>query len=139
MINRIFDDLKFFRSFLGGSKKEEKKIFNEFNSVENLENLDWFNYRITMIKYFDDLLNMIYSWRFLFEKIQYVFAAIALVEFVINPILAGVTLGLSIITHIIFKIMCYKQKNKLKEYDFVLSIINNEILNRHGLNLTKNF
>jgi len=86
-INRIFDDYKFKRNYIGGSKKREKELFDETQSDEKTgREVDWIKYRKLLIDHFDDKLNVIFSWRILLKNIAIILAIISLIMLYIKSI-----------------------------------------------------
>ncbi len=127
MINRTFITNKYFRNYIGGTKKKELENFSIVQDIKgNYTNCDWLEYRRMIITYFDDQLNVLFSWKNLTHKLSFLFLFISILFFsfkLIFPILIILSILLQII-HIIFKI---KEIRKLKVYDMSLTIISNKI------------
>jgi len=149
MIDRTFDGLKFKRTYVGGSKKREKEIFIEVQGDESkeYENCDWVGYRNVMIKKYDDYLNVIFSWRYLFKNLSLGFAILTLAllfsyyykSLNINFLwVIASSLSVSITCLGAYLYFLHKQKLEIRNYDFALSIMNGEIENSTGLKLKKN-
>jgi hypothetical protein len=135
MVHRKFNGLKFRRTFIGGSKQEELKIFAEVQGTkEDNSECNWLEYRRILMQYSDDILNVIFSWRYVFGILRMVFAVLALLILFANPIPAIFVLGLSGIFQILFIHQKNKEMKRLSVYNFSLDIINQQT----GLALSKN-
>jgi len=129
MINRTFATNKYIRNFIGGTKQKELEIFSTVQDTEgNYANCNWLEYRKMVITYFDDQLNVLFSWKNLTHKLSFLFLIISIIFFKIQlifSILIIISILLQII-HVIFKI---KEIRKIKDYDMSLTIISNKINN----------
>ncbi len=135
MIHRKFDGLKFRRTFIGGSKREELKKFAEVQGVkEDNSECDWLEYRRMLIKYNDDTLNIILSWKYVFGILRIIFAVLTLLISFSNPTISLFVLGVSAIFHTSFVVLKNKEMKRLSIYNFSLDIINQQT----GLTLSKN-
>ncbi len=149
MIDRTFDGLKFERTYMGGSKKREKQILDEVQGTEEkeYEDCDWIGFRNALTTHYDDKLNVIFSWRYLFKNLSCVVAIIAL--FFVGAYfyhnlnqnflwVIGGTVLLSVIFHITYLIYLNKQESELRDYDLGLSICIGEIEKTTGITFKKN-
>ena len=135
MIHRKFNNLKFSRTYIGGSKKEELRIFEKVQGTkEDNSECNWLEYRRIFMQYCDDVLNIILSWRDISGKLRIVFAALALLVSIANPVTGIVFLVISGIFHGLFSYLKSLELKKLTEYNFSLDIINQQT----GLSLAKN-
>lgn len=138
-INRIFDNYKFKRTYIGGSKKSEKQMFDETQSDEKTgRDVNWFEYRKLLINHFDDKLNVIFSWRILLKNIAIILAIVSLISLYFKNI--NLFVGLVILSILSQLISIYLKKKENKEmggYDFCLTITNNEIKQKTGIVLDK--
>lgn len=135
MIHRKFSNLKFSRTYIGGSKKEELRIFAEVQGTkEDNSECNWLEYRRYFMEYCDDKLNILLTWREVSEKLRIVFAALALFLSYFQPVLGIVFLGVAGIFHILFWHLKNLEARRLSEYNFSLNTINNQT----GLDLAKN-
>ncbi|MDA3780577.1 MAG: hypothetical protein PF487_10225, partial [Bacteroidales bacterium] len=77
MIYREFNKLKFKRTYIGGSKRNENKIFNDVQGIMG-DNSDcnWIEFKRLIIQYMDDKLNIIFSWKYIFNIISFIFIII---------------------------------------------------------------
>jgi hypothetical protein len=141
MINRTFNDYKFKRTYLGGSEKSERLILDstQGSSEKNYEDCNWFDFRRHLNYHYDDKLNVIFSWRMVFNNIRYILAIIAFILLFSFFKLSIIVFFISIICHVIYIILKTKQVKTLKEYDFCSSIINDEIKKKTGIKLSKNY
>ena len=138
MINRHFENLKYTRTYIGGSKKKEDERFENYDKQDGENELNWIDYRKTWIEYYDDLLNVIFSWKLLFQKVSYILGVLGLIQLFLNTFIGGAIVALSILTHIIFLIFKKKQSQELNDYDFTLSIIHGEIKRIYNLDMDIN-
>ena len=113
MIDRTFLKYKFFRTFIGGgSKKHELEIFKKVQgSKEDNSDCDWFEYRRIFIQYFDDLLNVIFSWKILLKNLSYIFAILPIFLLSKSPLISIIIFLISII----FQILYLYLKNKIRK------------------------
>ncbi len=138
MINRHFENLKYTRTYIGGSKKKEDERFKDFDRQDEKDELNWFDYRKAWMTHYDDLLNVIFSYKLLFQKVSYVLAALGLVELFLNMFIGLIIIGSSIIVHLAFYYLRYKQRREVGNYGAVLSILNLEIQRRYKVKLNLN-
>jgi len=135
MIHRKFNSFKFTRTYIGGSKQRENEIFTEVQGTkEDNSECNWLEYRRLLMKYCDDVLNVIVSWRDLLGKLRIVFAVIAVIVSISSigvGILFILLAALSHATH--WHLKCLELK-RLSDYNFSLNTINQET----GLTLSKN-
>jgi len=135
MIHRKFNGLKFRRTYIGGSKKQELKSFQKVQGTkEDNSECNWLEYRRMLMHYLDDTLNIVLSWKQLSGIFRTVLAVLALLISFANPIVSLFILGLSAFTHLLYLGLKKKENRLLSEYDFSLDIINRET----GLVLNKN-
>ena len=127
MIDRTFLKYKFFRTFIGGgSKKHELEIFKKVQgSKEDNSDCDWFEYRRIFIQYFDDLLNVIFSWKILLKNLSY-------------PLISIIIFLISIIFQILYLYLKNKIRKRLNDYNMCLTIILCEIKEQTGFEFNKN-
>lgn len=133
-----FNRLKFFRSYIGGSKKTEKEMFKIIQGVnEDNSDCDWFVFRRMLYISYYDKLNVIFSWKRLLNNIKFILL-IPTIFIYTNIIILISLLLLSIILHLISIYLKKLEKNTLFNYNFCLDIILNEINKVTGLNLSIN-
>lgn len=138
-IHRTFNTYKFTRTYLGGSKKIEKKLLYDVQDSDNdCINCNWVEFRKLFIPYFDDTLNVVFSWRKLMNIVRYALIGVS-VLFIINVSIFGIIFGLSLISHLIYLRLNFIEKRKLFEYDFCMVIINDNVRQKTGLVLDKNW
>jgi len=135
MIHRKFNKLKFKRTYIGGSKQRELEIFaNVQGTKEDNSECNWFEYRRILMQYCDDNLNIILSWRHVFDILRYGFMVLAVLLSFLNPIYSIPAIILSLITMILFQMQKSKEMKRLAEYNFSLEVINQQT----GMELPKN-
>lgn len=130
-IDKSFKELKYKRDFLFDSKAKEKDYFKNFTDED--EGFSWIDYRENTIKWFDNKLNVIFSWKLLFQKVTYVLATLGLIELFLNPFIGGIIIGVSVVSHIVFLILKKKEANELNVYGFAMTIIRWEIEDKYNL------
>jgi hypothetical protein len=135
MIHRKFNNLKFSRTYIGGSKKDENRIFAEVQGTkEDNSECNWLEYRRILKEYCDDKLNIILSLREVSGKLRIVFAALALLVSYFQPTVGLSFLVVASIFHALhWHLKCMELK-RLSEYNFSLNTINEQT----GLSLAKN-
>lgn len=134
MIKKNFNDFKFFRTYIGGSKKKEKKLFLDVQGTkkDNSE-CNWLEFRKILIKYWDDVLHVLISWECLTKKISINLLILSIIIFnfkYISIILFIISILTVLINHIIRK----RKINVINNYDFTLSIAQNQIKEKYGFN-----
>jgi len=139
MLHRKFDNLKFKRTYIGGSKKRELEIFNEVQGTkDDNSECDWVEYRRIYTRYCDDTLNVILSWKYLLNKLSIIFLILT-----IPMIFASKNIGIfllisSLVSYITFKYFKVKERKSLSAYDFSLDIILSAIKQETGFEFNKN-
>ncbi len=135
MIHRKFNNLKFSRTYIGGSKKEEARIFAEVQGTkEDNSECKWLEYRRILKEYCDDKLNILLSWREVSGKLRIVFAVLALLVSYSQPAVGFSLLAVASIFHALYWYLKRLEIKRLSEYNFSLNIINEQT----GLSLAKN-
>lgn len=137
MIHRKFNQLKFTRTYIDGSKENEIKKFNDVQGIkEDNSECDWFEYRRLLIQYLDDTLNVILSWKYLFNILRYIFIFLTVMLIMMKSDIFGIItiLLLTIVSHFSFHYLKKSEKKRLSAYDFSLDMINQQ----SGVILSKN-
>ena len=140
MINREFNELKYTRTYIGGSKENEIQTFLKVqgNKEDNSE-CDWIEYKRILIKYFDDILNILLSWRIVTRNISYLLLFLSIISLIITNIPLAIAIAIiAIYLRIISAFFYVKQQKKLFIYDFSLNIVLAEIKKQTGLELSAN-
>ena len=135
MIHRKFEKRKFSRTYIGGSKKTELKMFLDAQGTkEDNSECNWLEYRRLLMEYCNDILNVIVSWVDALKKLRIIFAVIAVLVSVASLAVGMIFLVLAVTSHAIhWHLKCLELK-RLSEYNFSLDTINRET----GLALSKN-
>lgn len=135
MIHRKFNKLKFSRTYIGGSKQQENEIFASVQGTkEDNSECNWFEYRRLLMKYCDDNLNIILSWKTVLNVLRHVFLALGILIAFLNPTYAIIAALISFISYMIYLFQSNKERKTLAQYEFALDIINRET----GVDLPKN-
>jgi len=139
MINRVFNELKFSRTYIGGSKENEIKTFLKVmgNKEDNSE-CDWIEYKTILIQYFDDIIHIILSWRIVTRNISYLLIFLFFISLITNiPLAIGIAI-VAICLRIISALFYLKQQKRLSIYDQSLNVIFEMIKKQTGLELSNN-
>jgi len=136
MIEREIKKLKYTRDYLFNSKKKEKDYFRNYS--EKCEGFSWIDYRKNTMIHFDDRLNVIFSWKLLFQKVSYILGVLGLIQLFLNTFIGGAIVALSVLVHIAFLILKKKQSQELGYYGFALAMIHSEIERNYDLKLSIN-
>jgi hypothetical protein len=133
MIQREFDSLKLKRTYLGGSKKRELKIFKE---TQTSINFDWIEYRRILFPYFEDVMHVYFSRAFITKILSMVLLGISMFFCVAElHITSFAILIFSIFSRILFIIYERKTKQVLNSYNLSHDVVKNEIKNQTGLEI----
>jgi hypothetical protein len=141
MIQRLFDDYKFTRTYIGGSKAKENKLLKEVDKNE-----DWIRYKSLATEFFDDSLNVILSWKIITKTISQIIGVISIISlfaFILtNGLNSKYTAIFGIVTALIFFIVSKVLEKKLRKwhfsYDLILGFILNKIEETTKIKLSKN-
>lgn len=139
MIHRKFDNLKFKRSYVGGSKQREREIFIDVQGTkEDNSECDWLEYRRVFTQYSDDVLNIVLSWKQLMTVLRTVFISLAIIVFFVSPSISLLLLSVGLVSQLGLHFFEHKEKKRLSAYDFSLNIILSSIKKETGFNFNKN-
>jgi len=134
MIHRKFDNLKFRRTYIGGSKQRENQIFTEVQGTkEDNSEVNWFEYRRVFTQYCDDTLNIILSWKYLSLIVSYIFLVIATLASFVSLKVSLIFLVFAIVSQLGFQYLKRKEKKNLSDFNYSLNSIHSEIKKRTGL------
>lgn len=135
MIHRKFNNLKFTRTYIGGSKREELRLFTEVQGIkDDNSECNWLEYRRYFMEYCDDKLNILLSWSRLTGLLRPIFIAIGLLVSINSLGIGSIILGFALISHILYVHLKSLEQKRLSEYNFSLDVINSQT----GLQLSKN-
>jgi len=135
MIHRKFNSLKFRRTYIGGSKREENRMFLEVQGTkEDNSECDWFEYRRMLKEYCDDKLNILLSWKLVVKNLILVLAIIGALLVGVNIYVAAIIFGVAGLIKIVHLYLKSVEQKKLSVYSISLEIINRET----GVVLDKN-
>ena len=137
MINRTFSEKKYRRTYIGGSKEKEAKIFTKVQGrADDNSECDWLEYRRILTQYFDDIWNILDSWKTLTENVSSAVMIIAIL-FLYNDIMFFSLLALSIVVRIVSFHFGFKIKGHLKNYGMCLSTTLGEIKKLTGFEFSE--
>jgi len=135
-MEKTFSKLKFFRTYIGGSKKSEFNIFQKVQGLDNNTNCDWLEYRRILNIYFNDILNVIFSWKYLFHKLSIVLLILTFLTF--NYLILSIVLIItSFIFRIIYEIFKFIELRKIKNFNMCITIAASKIYKETGFILTE--
>jgi hypothetical protein len=139
MINRTFENLKLKRTYIGGSKERELEIFLKVqgNSEDNSD-CDWLEYHRILVQYFDDILHVVLSWKYVMKCLSYGLMFIALYMLFKNIHVFAVIQLISSAFYISYLYFKNKEKKNLSNYNCSLDITLAEIKRQTGFELSKN-
>jgi hypothetical protein len=127
MVYRKFSTLKFSRTYIGGSKKRELEMFLDVQGTkEDNSECNWLEYRRLLMTYCDDILNIILSWKYISGILRIVFAGLAALVSLINPIYSIIILAVAAGFHFLYIYLKNKEMKRLSEYNFSLNTINQQ-------------
>jgi hypothetical protein len=134
MINREYENLKFKRTYTGGSKRKELEIFKQVQNSDG--NCDWIEYRRILFPYFEDVIHVAFSRAYITRILSAVFLAISFLFGIVNfTVLTILILSLSVLLRFLFFNFERKTKQALRSYDLSLNIVKNEIKKSTGLEI----
>jgi len=137
MIDRTFAKYKYRRTYIGGSKKDEMRTFTKVQGrAEDNSDCDWFEYRRILSEYYDDVLNVLFSWKTLTENISNVILIIGIL-FLHTDVVFFPLIALSIIVRIVSYKLELKVEKILKNYNMCLTVTLGEIKKLTGLEFSK--
>ena len=137
MIERIFDEKKYRRTYIGGSKEKEAKIFTKVQGrADDNSECDWLEYRRILTQYFDDIWNILDSWKTLTENISSAIMILGIL-FLHNDVVFYPLIGLSIIVRIVSFKLKLKIEKHLNNYNMCLSTTLGEIKKLTGFEFSK--
>jgi hypothetical protein len=137
MIDRTFNEKKYRRTYIGGSKQKEMRIFTKVQGkADDNSECDWLEYRRIIMQYFDDIWNVLDSWKSLTENISSAIMIIAIL-FMNNSAIFLPIITLSVIVRIISFRLGLKIEKILKDYNMCLSTTLGEIKKLTGFEFSK--
>jgi len=135
MIHRKFENLKFRRTYIGGSRKAEARMFTEVQGTkEDNSECNWLEYRDILKTYCDDKLNILISWIYVTKNLRIPLVVLALLVSIANAGVGMVIFTLATISHGAYWYLKSLELKRLSDYNFSLDTINRET----GLDLAKN-
>jgi len=134
MIYKEFKSLKFQRSYIGGSRRNEDEMFLKVQGTQedDYSDCDWLEFRKLLIKYWDDILHVFMSWEYFIKILTICLFITSIVLFKFQQI-SLIMFGVSIISFLTFIFIRKKRIRIISNYDFTLSIVSNEIKKIFGL------
>ena len=120
MIHRKFSNLKFRRTFIGGSKKEELKRFAEVQGTkEDNSECNWLEYRQLLKTYCDDKLNILLSWIYVSKNLRLILAALGALVAGVNIVTATIIFLIAVSFHALYWHLKCQELKRLSEYNFL--------------------
>jgi hypothetical protein len=130
-------EIKYRRTYAGGSKKKEKELFKKVQGTkEDQSDCDWLEYRRMLLIYLKDVITVLSSWKEYCMIESYLFLFFSII-FLKTQYTLFILLGIGIIFQILCFIFFQKEKKYLKSYDISQTILLSEIKKRIGFDLNK--
>jgi hypothetical protein len=131
-----FSKLKFFRTYIGGSKKTEFDTFQKVQGLSDNSDCDWLEYRRILNTYINDTLNVIFSWKYLFEKMSLILLIFSFLLFN-YPILSIIFLCISFVSRLTYYILKSIETKNVKDFNMCITITTSKIYKETGFILTE--
>jgi hypothetical protein len=139
MIERTFENLKFKRTYIGGSKLRENETFLKVQgNNEDNSDCDWLEYRRILMQYFDDILHVTMSWKLVTQHISIATMLIAIYLLFQNVYAFAVVQLISTAFYMSYLYFRNKERKRLLDYNFSLDLTLEEIKKQTGFELGKN-
>lgn len=140
-MDRTYNYFKLCRTYMGGSKKEQLKIFLDAqgideNGVCDDSQINLYEFRRLVIIDFEDIIHVTFSRKIISEKFSYVALLVSLGLVLLKFVfLFFICFGLSLIMHSFFHYFKYREKREVNNYNVVMALTNVAIHNEYGLNM----
>ena len=121
---------KYFRTYIGGSKRNELHLFNKIQDVDNdFVNCDYVEYRRMLKIYTDDILIIWESWIRLIKAMSFMLPLISILLIFITKLktVHFIPIILSIGLYILNTYLTYRKTKKEIAFNWVISSIDVEI------------
>jgi hypothetical protein len=136
MINEDYKQLKFKRTYLGGSEAKELEIFDRVQNTDGNGTCDWLEYRRILFPYIEDELHVNFSRSYLSERLSYVLMGLSFVLGLSHLIILSlVILSMSIALRALYFYFKHKIKETQLSHNLSLSIVKRQIKNLIGLDI----
>lgn len=138
---RNYDSLKLRRTYIGGSKTEELKIFLNAQGIKSDEisddpEINWFEFRRLSITNFEDIIHVTFSRKLFSEITSYFLLFTSFYLTLLNyHILFFISLGISLVFQAFSYYFKRKENKEILNYNLVIALTNNMILNESGIRL----
>lgn len=134
MKNREYENLKFKRTYLGGSKKKEFEIFKQVQNIGG--ECDWTEYKRILLPYLEDVAHVRFSRAYATKILSVIFLVTSLLFGIFHfTTLSIIIVLLSILFRSLFIIFDFKSKQALRSYDLSFYFLKNEIKKSTGLEI----
>lgn len=165
----MYSQLKLTRTYIGGSKKEQFRIYMEcqgankdgktydkkgniydkdgknlteedFNNLNNpdfipISDTDDFEFRRLIILEFEDKLHVVFSRKYVSEKIAYLFAFLSIIAMFIAITTFFITFVLSLLFWCVSKYFEHKQYEYMSGYEVGIALLDYGIKEKFGLDM----
>jgi len=135
MINRIFENYKFRRTYIGGSKQVETDTFELIGGIkDDASDCDWIEYKRILIIHFDDVLHVLLSWKAITLKISLglMLAGVLFFKFLL---IFSILIVASLILMLIHLVLKNKENKKLDTYNLCITVSNYKIEELYGIRI----
>jgi len=137
MIQIEFEESKYRRTYIGGSKKKEMEIFLKVQGTkEDNSDCDWLEYRRLLKTYLDDVIIVLASWKGFCLRESYAFLFIAAM-FMKMQLFFYMLIGIAVLFQIAYFLFKKKEKDFFSSYELSQTVLLNEIKKVTGLDLDK--
>jgi len=141
MITRNYNHLKLYRTYIGNSKKEEKRRFLNVQGIKKgqfSENskIDWLEFRRLAITNFEDIIYVTFSRKFVAQISSYIFIFISsFMIFSEIKFLFFICFGLSILLQAFFQYFKYRERIEISNYNIIITLTNKIIQKKFGFDM----
>lgn len=126
-MNKIYEDLKLFKTKKFKSKKEENDYFIR------IQEEDIFEYKKSLLEKFEDYYHVMWSRKFISIISAFVLLGMTLIYFYINIYACIITFILSLFSIILSQVFQNLLNKKLNEENFVIHFLNKHICEDYGI------
>ena len=117
-----FDGYKFYRTYIGGSKKKELEAFLKVQGTkDDNSECDWMEYSVLLQIHFEDILHVIQSWKIMTFRLSFILLILSIVFF--NSVLAfSAIMAFSIILMVLHFKLKQRQIRNMGYFQLCISI-----------------
>ena len=136
MINKNYQQLKFKRTYTGGSKEKELEIFKTVQNTDGNGTCDWLEYRRILFPYLEDVMHTRFSLSFASKRLAFALLGLSFLLGLLHLVAFSViTILLSVFFYVSHKFFEKKITETLSSYNMSVPIIKREIKTVTGLDI----